>query len=241
MNLGLGVKDKMEIVPENITNILGCYTHDTYKNDSLKILVSIIHIPFNHWKNILNRYTHDSYKEDAVKILYAQNPSVTIRLDELRSCFNHSQYFISMAKSVGFKDSELEKYKNNDSASITFGPGNLYVGPGASVVMGDSYVRTGLVIDGNTNATELFSKLFPTMSKKAEEIKNKEFPFDKNPVEAKDEEDSKVCNICMVNLKDTLLTPCGHLVCVVCAKQIWDKKQCPDCRGVISDAHKAFI
>ena len=162
------LKDKMEIVPENITNILGCYTHDTYKNDSLKILVSIIHIPFNHWKNILNRYTHDSYKEDAVKILYAQNPSVTIRLDELRSCFNHSQYFISMAKSVGFKDSELERYKNNDSASITFGPGNLYVAPGASVVMGNPYVSTGLVIDGNTNASELFSKLFPTMSKNAE-------------------------------------------------------------------------
>ena len=39
--------------------------------------------------------------------------------------------------------------------------------------------------------------------------------------------DKKECPICLVEEPDAVLVPCGHLVCVGCAKQI---KVCPMCR-----------
>ena len=71
-------------------------------------------------------------------------------------------------------------------------------------------------------------------------VENKEFPIKKDPVEAKDD-DPNTCNICMVNKKDVLLIPCGHVMCVVCARQMWEKKQCPDCRGKIDNVNQAFF
>lgn len=46
------------------------------------------------------------------------------------------------------------------------------------------------------------------------------------------------CNICVVNRKDVVLTPCGHTVCHVCVDKI---DICPQCRCGINDAWDMYI
>jgi len=50
-----------------------------------------------------------------------------------------------------------------------------------------------------------------------------------------DERDSE-CMICLTEVKDTLIMPCGHMcVCDTCGKSLVENKHsCPVCRGHIS-------
>lgn len=236
------VKHKLNLNSNDIPAILGCFTYDNYRNTALECLFFCVHIQPIQWPSILNEYTYDNHKTDAIKKLNLSNFHISdSQLEELRHCFTYANNFITMAKSLGFKDQDLEKYKQeeDDNKSIFFK--NLTVAPGGTIVMGNSVTYTGISINGASGYSDLMASLFPGKKEVKDIPKKKEFPFEKNPIEATDEDESKICNICMVNLKDTLLTPCGHMICVTCAKKIWDKKQCPDCRDTFTDAHKAFI
>lgn len=51
-------------------------------------------------------------------------------------------------------------------------------------------------------------------------------------------EDQFLCCICMSRFVGTVLCPCGHLTCTVCAGQISD---CPLCRTVVESRQKVFL
>ncbi|XP_074497471.1 finTRIM family, member 86 isoform X1 [Sebastes fasciatus] len=52
------------------------------------------------------------------------------------------------------------------------------------------------------------------------------------------EEETFVCSVCLVTLKDPATLPCGHSYCLACIQSHWDKKDskceysCPQCRQV---------
>ncbi|KAK3086353.1 hypothetical protein FSP39_017311 [Pinctada imbricata] len=51
-------------------------------------------------------------------------------------------------------------------------------------------------------------------------------------------EESFVCRVCMDRNISTVLCPCGHMICCVCAKQLTD---CPLCRTMIDNTQTVYI
>jgi hypothetical protein len=54
---------------------------------------------------------------------------------------------------------------------------------------------------------------------------------------AEEAEDRGQCGICFERDADTVLQPCGHRVCGVCAGQL---SVCPYCQGAVTDRQKTF-
>ena len=74
-----------------------------------------MYIQPNQWPSILNEYTYDNHKTDAIKILNLSNFHISVlQLEQLRPCFTYVNHFITMAKNLGFKDQDLEKYKQEE-------------------------------------------------------------------------------------------------------------------------------
>ena len=46
------------------------------------------------------------------------------------------------------------------------------------------------------------------------------------------------CPICLEHPRDTLLVPCGHLLCKRCSEMI---DACPICRAEVRETHRAFL
>ena len=53
-----------------------------------------------------------------------------------------------------------------------------------------------------------------------------------------DDDISHLCKICITNIKDTILIPCGHYI--ACSECIDVHTKCPLCRTLINSSHKVF-
>ena len=55
--------------------------------------------------------------------------------------------------------------------------------------------------------------------------------------------DLYACPICTENKIRVRIGPCGHCVCVACAKHMWgtEARQCPHCRGTMGQLSEIFV
>jgi len=72
-----------------------------------------------------------------------------------------------------------------------------------------------------------------------EDVKNVKNTESGINVKDNNDDDSKLCVICIENPKDVVIIPCGHLC--ACTKCIEGVKLCPVCRGEISSTNKVFM
>lgn len=52
-----------------------------------------------------------------------------------------------------------------------------------------------------------------------------------SPISCSHEDDEKICGICLTNETDTVIVPCGHMICAECASSWFEEHcECPYCR-----------
>ncbi len=102
----------------------------------------------------------------------------------------------------------------------------------------------------NTETTDLLREVYKKRSEdsKIEEIEQKSaFVYGKVKAMKKILHDTNaekfnrfLCSICMDNMIDTFLDPCGHVFCESCLIKTVNRTNCPGCRSVVNQPKKIY-
>lgn len=126
--------------------------------------------------------------------------------------------------------------------------GNYHFAQGATVINGPQ-IPPGSSISFGDGLMTIFSPTGAMSPKGPAAVQKQPKPFslltlEGHPEAAPDEcdDDSRLCIVCLTNLKNVILQPCNHVVfCVECARAAEDSPhQCPTCRKEFTSASVVY-